>query len=68
MPVGEGAEEIDEEEDAVPPAEATMFRGMAARCTYLTALTSSTRSRNAADSCLVLRPERGSSSRDWVDT
>ena len=34
MPVGGGAEEIDEQEELLPPAEATMFRGIAALCNY----------------------------------
>ena len=34
LSLGEG-EEADEEEEPLPPAEATMFRGIAARCNYL---------------------------------
>ena len=35
MPVVGGAEKIDEDEEPLPPAESTMFRGIAARCNYL---------------------------------
>ena len=34
MPVGGGVEDIDAEQEPLPAAEATLFRGIAARCSY----------------------------------
>ena len=63
VPVGGGAQEIDEEEEPLPPAEALMLASPHAAITSnQIGLTFNMRSRSATDLCLARRPEHGSSS------